>query len=109
LGISAPMLSQLISARRVKMGNTLAYERMVTLEKRASEAADPASVQRVLDEVAASDVATTLQMRTDPANDRRRPSPLATIPQAQLRAARERLAADGTAPDLVSLIDAALG
>lgn len=111
LGISAPMLSQLLSARRVKMGNTLAYERMVTLEDRAHEAVDPDSAQNVLDEVAASDVVATTQMRTSLSGE---PGPagrasLAGIDPDQLRAARDRLLADGVAPDLVALIDLTLG
>lgn len=106
LGISAPMLSQLISARRVKMGNTLAYERMVTLETRAHEITDPGTAEDVLQQVAASDVATTLQMRTRPAPEHS--ETLAAVPPDQLRAARDRLAAEGLAPDLVAVIDTAL-
>ncbi|MFT4052086.1 DNA-binding protein [Microbacterium sp.] len=62
LGLSAPMLSQLISARRVKIGNPLAYERMVTLERRAQEARTGAG-ETVLEEVTASDITTTTQQR----------------------------------------------
>lgn len=38
LGISAPMLSQLLSARRVKVGNPLALERLRELARLAEEA-----------------------------------------------------------------------
>ncbi|MEW1980343.1 DNA-binding protein [Citricoccus sp. NPDC079358] len=51
LGLSAPMLSQLINAQRIKIGNPAVYERLVMLEERQDEA-DPA---RVLSEVEASE------------------------------------------------------
>src|SRR5690625_126923 len=37
LGLSAPMLSQLISATRTKIGNPAVYERLVLLEQRAGD------------------------------------------------------------------------
>lgn len=37
LGLSAPMLSQLIHAQRIKIGNPAVYERLVMLEVRADE------------------------------------------------------------------------
>ena len=50
LGLSAPMLSQLIHAQRIKIGNPAVYERLVMLETRTSEP-DRA---KILDEVRAS-------------------------------------------------------
>jgi hypothetical protein len=50
LGLSAPMLSQLINAQRIKIGNPAVYERLVMLEERQDEQ-DP---ERVLAEVQAS-------------------------------------------------------
>lgn len=50
LGLSAPMLSQLISAQRIKIGNPAVYERLVMLENRVGES-DRATV---LSEVRAS-------------------------------------------------------
>lgn len=111
LGISAPMLSQLISARRVKMGNTLAYERMVALADRTGEVTDPDAAERILQEVAASDAVTTMQMRTQPGQVRRSAETalLNAVDSAQLRAARDHLAGAGVAPSVVALIDRALG
>lgn len=37
LGLSAPMLSQLINAQRIKIGNPAVYERLVMLEERQDE------------------------------------------------------------------------
>lgn len=51
LGLSAPMLSQLINAQRIKIGNPAVYERFVMLEERQDET----DLQRVLDEVQASE------------------------------------------------------
>lgn len=50
LGLSAPMLSQLINAQRIKIGNPAVYERLVMLEERQDEP----DHQRVLAEVQAS-------------------------------------------------------
>ncbi|MGM7666904.1 DNA-binding protein [Microbacterium sp. A93] len=61
LGLSAPMLSQLINAQRIKIGNPAVYERFVMLEERQDEA----DLQRVLDEVQASEpVLTTHSTRS---------------------------------------------
>lgn len=40
LGVSAPMLSQLVGAHRVKIGNPAVYERLVMLEEIVDAAAD---------------------------------------------------------------------
>ncbi|NUL47696.1 DNA-binding protein [Cellulosimicrobium funkei] len=61
LGLSAPMLSQLINAQRIKIGNPAVYERFVMLEERQDEP----DLQRVLDEVQASEpVLTTHSARS---------------------------------------------
>ncbi|GAA1657458.1 hypothetical protein GCM10010977_10550 [Citricoccus zhacaiensis] len=51
LGLSAPMLSQLINAQRIKIGNPAVYERLVMLEERQDEA----DLTQVLSEVEASE------------------------------------------------------
>ena len=61
LGLSAPMLSQLISGRRIKIGNPAVYERLVMLED-SMEASD---LEAVLARVEASQpVLSTSQIRT---------------------------------------------
>lgn len=50
LGLSAPMLSQLINAQRIKIGNPAVYERLVMLEERQDES----DREQVLAEVQAS-------------------------------------------------------
>ncbi|AOS62663.1 helix-turn-helix domain-containing protein [Actinoalloteichus hymeniacidonis] len=55
LGISAPMLSQVMSGRRAKIGNPAVLARLVMLERRALGrdviASDREAIQRALDEV----------------------------------------------------------
>lgn len=55
LGISPPMLSQLMSGRRAKIGNPAVLARMVMLERRVLTpdvaSGDPAAVRRALEEV----------------------------------------------------------
>ncbi|MFC7401495.1 DNA-binding protein [Citricoccus sp. GCM10030269] len=51
VGLSAPMLSQLINAQRIKIGNPAVYERLVMLEERQDEQ----DLGRVLTEVEASE------------------------------------------------------
>lgn len=55
LGLSPPMLSQLMSGRRAKIGNPAALARMVMLERRVLTpqvaSGDPAAIRAVLDEV----------------------------------------------------------
>jgi len=70
IGLSAPMLSQLISGQRVKISNPAVYGRVVGLEEQLAhpgvQAGDPAVLARVLDEVAASHPAlTTMTVRQD--------------------------------------------
>jgi transcriptional regulator with XRE-family HTH domain len=58
IGLSAPMLSQLISGQRVKVGNPAVFGRIVSLEQLSDDprvlGGDPEAVRAVLDEVAAS-------------------------------------------------------
>lgn len=55
LGISPPMLSQLMSGRRAKIGNPAVLARMVMLERQVLTpdvaAGDPAAIKRALEEV----------------------------------------------------------
>lgn len=62
LGISAPMLSQLIGGRRIKIGNPAVYGRLVMLEARATEA----DREAVLREVESADPATATQSAVEP-------------------------------------------
>jgi hypothetical protein len=63
IGLSAPMLSQLISGQRVKISNPAVYGRVVRLEEQLADPAfqsgDPGQLGRVLDEVASSQPALT--------------------------------------------------
>jgi len=58
IGLSAPMISQLISGQRVKISNPSVYGRIVELEERLSspamQSADPNARARVLADVTAS-------------------------------------------------------
>lgn len=60
LGISAPMLSQLIGARRIKIGNPAVYGRLLMLEARVGEP----DRQAVLSEVQAADAVTATHSET---------------------------------------------
>lgn len=61
LGVSAPMLSQLIGAKRIKIGNPAVYGRLIMLEARAREA----DLAAVLAEVELLDPATATHTTTD--------------------------------------------
>lgn len=63
LGLSAPMLSQLINGQRTKIGNPAVYERLVMLESRAHEA----DRSRTLEEVRRSNPVLTGQLSTSQA------------------------------------------
>jgi hypothetical protein len=58
IGLSAPMVSQLISGQRVKISNPAVYGRVVRLEELAGSpgivAGDPAEIARVLADVTAA-------------------------------------------------------
>lgn len=57
LGISSPMLSQLMSGRRVKIGTPAVLGRLVLLEQATARTAvtDPAAVERLLTDVRAAE------------------------------------------------------
>ncbi|WP_420121040.1 helix-turn-helix domain-containing protein [Nakamurella sp.] len=72
IGLSAPMVSQLISGQRVKISNPAVYARVVRLEELAGSpgvrAGDPAEIARVLAEVtAATPTLTTVAVPVTPA------------------------------------------
>lgn len=109
LGLSAPMLSQLINAQRIKIGNPAVHERFVMLEERQDEA----DLQRVLDEVQVSEpVLATHGARSRKPEYSALPSPevtdqlggLATAQQLQATAEAARAAG---ASELAALLDRA--
>ena len=68
IGLSAPMLSQLVTGHRVKISNPAVFGRIVRLEELMADprvtSGDPASISPVLEEVAASSpVLTTMAAR----------------------------------------------
>ena len=76
IGLSAPMLSQLVTGHRVKISNPAVFGRIVRLEQLMADpgvtSGDPASVGAVLKEVAASSpVLTTMTARV--VRERRHP------------------------------------
>ena len=80
LGLSAPMLSQLISGRRIKIGNPTVYERLVMLE----DGAGSADLESVLSRVEASQpVLSTSQIRTGAARHEDAAAGLAAVVPAE--------------------------
>jgi len=128
LGVSAPMLSQLMSAQRVKMGNPRAHERMVALEHRAAEhgvelgpsssppAALPAeAAAEITGQIAAQDVSETTHLRARHAADTSSLSAedlvqglRARIGAGELQSAHEALSRSGGAETLRALLARAL-
>lgn len=101
LGLSAPMLSQLSSGQRIKIGNPVVQERLLMLERDRESTMDPALI---LERVAASQpVATTA---AGAAGAARSPAPAGTTNRdavvAHLRGAADRsalrAAADAAGP-----------
>ncbi|MEU5468012.1 DNA-binding protein [Kocuria salsicia] len=76
LGLSAPMLSQLISGRRIKIGNPAVYERLVMLEDSVSTSDREAVLTRV---EASQPVLSTSQIRTGIATNTDAVSALASV------------------------------
>lgn len=119
LGVSAPMLSQLMSARRVKMGNPRAHERMIALEQRAGEHGAPPLPSRVAAtitaQIASEDSADTAHLRARHGTDAAEIA-AADLVQAlrthvgatELRAARDLLGAQDAAPTLRAFLARAL-
>ncbi|PKZ37677.1 DNA-binding protein [Kocuria rhizophila] len=85
LGLSAPMLSQLISGRRIKIGNPAVYERLVMLE----DSTGASDLEAVLTRVEASQpVLSTSQIRTGITKDTDAVSALAgVVPAGELERA----------------------
>lgn len=133
LGVSAPMLSQLMLARRVKMGSPRAHERLVALLGAArghgidvdADAArivplPPPVAQEILERVAQSDPSTTTQRLVDAFADVHEDHGASSampglaegirtaVSRTELEQARDVLARHGAAPAVRALIDAAL-
>lgn len=104
LGISAPMLSQLIGARRIKIGNPAVYERLVMLEQRAGTS----DIEHVLSEVEKSQpVLTTTQIQTGIHGEANAVSALASVvPRSELETAHAALG--DSAPTLSKVLELAL-
>lgn len=103
LGLSAPMLSQLSSGRRIKIGNPAVYERLVMLEERAGSA-EPETVLHQVQE--SQPVLTTTQIHTGTPTEAQAVASLAAVvPPEELVSAVEVLAAQlpGT-PNLAALL-----
>lgn len=85
LGLSAPMLSQLNSGRRIKIGNPAVYERLVMLEQRAGTS----DIEQVLAAVEESQpVLSTTQIQTGIHGESNAVSALASVvPVAELESA----------------------
>jgi predicted XRE-type DNA-binding protein len=109
LGISAPMLSQVMSGRRAKIGNPQVLARLIMLERKVLipdvAAGKREAMQRALDEVRASNPAVTRDnLPVDVGrNDRVAVAALRRIAEAaDLTAAADLL--DGKFPDLADLL-----
>ncbi|HEV2778195.1 MAG TPA: helix-turn-helix transcriptional regulator [Actinophytocola sp.] len=109
LGISAPMLSQVMSGRRAKIGNPAVLARLIMLERKVLvpdvAAGKREALQRALDEVRASKPSVTRDsLPVDVGrNDRVAITALRRVAEAaDLTAAAELL--DGKYPDLADLL-----
>lgn len=109
LGISAPMLSQVMSGRRAKIGNPAVLARLIMLERKVLipdvAAGKREALQRALDEVRASKPSVTRDsLPVDVGrNDRVAVTALRRIAEAaDLTAAADLL--DGKFPDLADLL-----
>lgn len=93
VGLSAPMLSQLINAQRVKVSNPAVLARIVRLEELAEQrGGDQAALAAGLDEVAGSTPTLSTVQRVVPgavAGREELLAALATYPAAELRAAAQ--------------------
>lgn len=115
LGLSAPMLSHLVSARRVKIGNPMAHTRLLQLRALAADVADgrltAAQAETVLPQIAASnDSWTTSHALSDNAGisapDRDRVPPHADAdPAAVVRAVQELFRTVADAADWLAAAD----
>jgi transcriptional regulator with XRE-family HTH domain len=88
LGLSAPMLSQLMSGRRAKIGNPAVLARMVMLERRVLipevASGDPAAIRTALEEV--RDSRPTVSRDTLPVEERPLEEPHEVVLVGMLRA-----------------------
>lgn len=120
LGVSAPMLSQLMSARRVKMGNPRSHERMIALEQRAAAEGpaplSPEAAVAIAAEIAAEELSDTTGMRVLHGADATALTAedlvqalRAHVGAGEMRAARDALDAADQAPALRGLLEQALG
>jgi transcriptional regulator with XRE-family HTH domain len=112
LGVSPPMLSQLMSGRRVKIGTPAVWGRLVMLEERVAggrAAGDRAAVLALLAEVRAAEPRAEVPLaRRRPPDDDRSCELLRTVagPDELARAADTL---DGGFPSLASLLRRAAG
>lgn len=114
VGLSAPMLSQLINAQRVKVSNPAVLARIVRLEELGGQrAGNSAALAAALDEVAGSTPTLSTVQRLVPQAVAGRDellTALATYPAAELRAAAQAavaVAGQGEASALGELLTAA--
>jgi transcriptional regulator with XRE-family HTH domain len=112
LGLSPPMLSQLMSGRRVKIGTPAVWGRLVMLEERVAgghTAGDRAAVVALLAEVRAAEprAEVSLTRRRPPDDDRSCELLRAVAGPDELARAAETL--DGGFPSLASLLRRAAG
>ena len=113
LGLSPPMLSQLMSGRRGKIGNPAVLARMVMLERRvltpSVASGDPAGIRRALEEV--RDSRPTVGRDIFPVEEHADETPLSglrkVVPPHELLAAAGIL--DGRFPRLAELLRQAAG
>jgi len=100
IGLSAPMMSQLITGQRVKISNPAVYGRIVRLEEMLSTLAvrngDREQIARLLSEVAASQPSLTTM--NSPVTRETAPSPAADDASADRELVRRWLAANTSAP-----------
>lgn len=108
IGLSAPMLSQLMNAQRVKISNSDVFARMVRLEEIATErAGDRASLTAGLAEVVGSRPVLSTQQRAHTEGGRAASvAYLADFEAAALRAAAVAAAEQGDAA-LAAVLDSA--
>jgi transcriptional regulator with XRE-family HTH domain len=108
LGISAPMLSQVMSGRRAKIGNPAVLARLIMLERKVLipdvAAGKREAMQRALDDVRESKPSVTRDsLPVDMGRDRGAVSALRRVAEAaDLTAAADLL--DGKFPDLAELL-----
>lgn len=119
LGVSAPMLSQLMSARRVKMGNPRSHERMIALEQRAAtQGPAPLSSEAaaaITAEIAAEELSDTTGLRvlhgadaTSLTTEDLVQALRAHVGAGELRTARDALRSAELSPALRAILERAL-